>query len=146
MKMLQCALKTLLNSLFSFYVPNCRRKIMFMSNTYKIIIQTSSECSSEIHFPRLSYLMQVSQRNGCPNHMGLCSLLFASPKSWPAISAPFLLYILLHILQHLVQKSLSPGTLQFLHTAFSPFPSVPQLSSPTSTVSFYILVYIYFPH
>ena len=123
MKMLQCVLKPSLNSSFSFYVPNCRRKMMLVPNAYKIIIQTSAGYFSDIHFPRLSYLTEVSQMNGRPNHLGLCALLFPSPKSCPATSSPLLRDTLLHILQHSMQKSLSPGSLlQFPLHGFMPFP------------------------
>lgn len=135
--MLQCVLRSSLNSSFSFCVPNCRRKMMLIPNAYKIIIQTFAGYFSEIHFPRLSYLMEVSQINGCSNHLGLCSLLFPSPKSCPAISAPFLLCTFLYNFQDSVKESLSPGSLlQFPHAASSHFPSVSQFFSPTSTISF----------
>lgn len=138
--MFQCVLKPFLNSSFYFYMPNSRRKMMLIPKAYKIIIQTCAGFFSAIHFLRLSYLMEVCQMNGHPNHLGLCSLLFTSPKSYPDTSALFLPYTLLHILQHSVQKSLSPGSFfQFPHTAFSPFLCLSQLSSPTSTVCFYVI-------
>lgn len=135
--MLQSVRKPPLNSSFSFYMPNCIKKMMFIPTAYKITIPTSAGYFSAIHFPRLSYLMEVSQMNGCPNHLGLCSLLFSSPKSCPDTSAPFLPYTHLHILQHSVQNSLYPESLlQFPQTAFRSFPSVSQISSPTFTESF----------
>lgn len=103
--------QTFLNSSFSFYMPNCRRKMMFIPNAYKIIIQISAGYFSEIHFPRLSYLIEVFQMNDHANHLVLCALLLPSPKLHSDTSAPLLPDMLLHILQHSLQKSLSPGSL-----------------------------------
>lgn len=128
--------QTFLNSSFSFYMPNCRRKMMFIPNAYKIIIQISAGYFSEIHFPRLSYLIEVFQMNDHANHLVLCALLLPSPKLHSDTSAPLLPDMLLHILQHSLQKSLSPGSLlQF-----------PLLPAHLSSLHYKLMWYICLPH
>lgn len=103
----------------------------------KQLLKLLSGYLSEIHCARL--LMEVSQVNSCPDHLGLCSLLFAFPEWCPATSAPFLPDTLLRILPHSVQKLHSPGSLlqfpleQLL--ALSPRISL----SPTSIASLYVI-------